>query len=137
MTVHADATVWLDCVPPEGYPTPTVQWLRNGDPLRVRMHASNGSVLEADRQLAASRIPYGQYPNGTLVLYRAQGAQSGRYNCRASNSLGKRTSDYATITIIGKLPVLKHEPEVVLCNCISLNIARIGHYVLNIGRYVM
>ncbi|XP_014822710.1 PREDICTED: neural cell adhesion molecule L1-like protein isoform X4 [Poecilia mexicana] len=78
----------LECIP-EGIPTPQVEWIKIGDQLPVK------AKLENHRKL--------------LIVPRAQQEDSGRYMCRANNSLGEAVH-YFTVTVEGP-PEWESEPQ--------------------------
>uniref|UniRef100_A0A3B3H854 Ig-like domain-containing protein n=1 Tax=Oryzias latipes TaxID=8090 RepID=A0A3B3H854_ORYLA len=77
----------------DGSPKPTIQWLRNGQPLRTR---------EGDGQLQPMVLS-----DGNLFFLSVGGARRGSphegvYSCVASNSAGKAVSRNASLHIAGK-----------------------------------
>uniref|UniRef100_A0A0B6ZQM5 Ig-like domain-containing protein n=1 Tax=Arion vulgaris TaxID=1028688 RepID=A0A0B6ZQM5_9EUPU len=75
----------IECNPPEGYPSPTVYWLKDG-----------------------TRIYSDQDPNfvilteGTLVIEYVRVIDEGKYVCVAENEAGIRSSHPVQLTVIGK-----------------------------------
>ncbi|OQR70847.1 roundabout1-like [Tropilaelaps mercedesae] len=78
-------TAELRCEPPEGLPTPTVEWFKEGQPVNV------GS--------RASRIRLKEDSSGSLVIQDVRSTDQGNYVCRADNKVGKRETSPARLSV--------------------------------------
>ena len=76
----------LRCLAPEGIPPPDVSWLRNGLPIEPKKEGSNLIVSN----------------EGHLLVVQARLADMGNYTCVAENVAGRRLSDTAVLTVLGK-----------------------------------
>ncbi|KAG8522311.1 Roundabout-4, partial [Galemys pyrenaicus] len=72
--------VVLECVPPWGYPEPTVSWWKDGKAL----------ALQPGRHMMT---------RGSLRMARAEKSDAGTYMCVASNSAGRRESRAARVSV--------------------------------------
>lgn len=78
----------------DGSPEPTIEWLRNGQPLQTVMEDSQSQALILS--------------DGSLFFLSASGGRRGQshegiYTCVARNSAGKATSRNASLYIAGKI----------------------------------
>ncbi|XP_060702920.1 roundabout homolog 1 isoform X1 [Hemiscyllium ocellatum] len=81
----------IQCLPPRGYPEPTVTWKKNGAPLNVK----------DDRY----RITVGK-----LIISQTHWSDSGVYICIAMNKVGRRESRAARMSILEK-PTFVQRPS--------------------------
>ena len=100
--------VTLYC-PALGFPTPTIEWLKNGD------------------LLSNNDIDHYVDDDGSLVLLYTSKADSGTYTCRVSNSAGSQELDIE-LNVYGKLELkLKN---LIFLNIFTLSCERISTYVI-------
>ncbi|KAJ8666911.1 hypothetical protein QAD02_008573 [Eretmocerus hayati] len=80
--VAAGETALLECGPPRGHPEPLLQWKKNG---HVIDFESNKRMTLVD--------------GGNLMISDVKQSDQGRYQCTASNIVGSRESNIATLTV--------------------------------------
>ncbi|XP_076459267.1 netrin receptor UNC5C-like isoform X2 [Babylonia areolata] len=80
--VAAQATVTLQCLPPEGKPLPTVFWLK--DNVELKVHRDYNLIISSE---------------GSLIINQARLQDSGNYTCGAVNLASRRLSDSATLLV--------------------------------------
>ena len=85
-SVELERQVELRCLAPEGVPPPDVTWMRNGVVVEPKKEGSNLIVSS----------------EGHLLVVQARLADMGNYTCVAENVAGKRVSDTAVLTVLGK-----------------------------------
>jgi hypothetical protein len=86
----------LSCIAHEGYPSPTLSWMRNGIPLTespsVRISWSglgnNAATAQslASGQLWSNRTSLNTHPTSELVLHLQPEDDAAEYTCTAQNS---------------------------------------------------
>mgnify|MGYP000340130492 CR=1 FL=1 len=80
---NAGEELKIPCAPPDGYPTPTVDWYKNGEFLNI-----DGERIK--------------YENDNLIFTKLQGSDTGFYLCRAENAAGKLESEAIKLSVKSK-----------------------------------
>ncbi|XP_078054972.1 roundabout homolog 1 [Mustelus asterias] len=73
----------MECLPPRGYPEPTVTWKKNGAPLNEKDERYRVTV-------------------GKLIISHTHWSDSGVYICVAENKVGRRESKAARVSVLEK-----------------------------------
>lgn len=73
----------IPCVPPDGYPTPTVDWYKNGQFLNI-----DGERIK--------------YEENNLIFTELKDSDAGFYLCRAENPAGKLESQAIKLRVNSK-----------------------------------
>ncbi|XP_022651593.1 protein sax-3-like isoform X2 [Varroa destructor] len=89
-------TAVLQCEPPEGVPTPTVAWFKEGQPVNV------GSKV--------NRLRLQEGSSSNLVIQDVRSTDQGNYICKADNMVGSRETPAAKLIVKSK-PVIVQRPE--------------------------
>jgi leucine-rich repeat transmembrane protein FLRT len=87
--VELERQVELRCLAPEGIPPPEISWMRNGVPIDPKKETN--FIISSE---------------GHLLIVQARLVDMGNYTCVVENVAGKRTSDTALLTVVGKLSSL-------------------------------
>lgn len=80
--VEIEGQISLQCLPPEGEPTPEVLWLKNGD--LIDTTKDSNFIISNE---------------GNLLISQVRLADMGNYTCVAKNAAGTRHSETATLTV--------------------------------------
>ena len=75
----------MKCLPPRGYPEPTVTWFKNG------------AILDPS---SSKRIRVTD--TGDLVIRDAENSDTADYFCRAQNMVASRDTDVVRLSVHGK-----------------------------------
>ena len=75
-------SVEIRCLPPDGDPKPTVQWLKNGAPI----DRTNKRILVSHE--------------GSLLINEVRSSDAANYTCVADNFAGRRISDPASLLVV-------------------------------------
>jgi Immunoglobulin I-set domain len=92
-SVELERQVELRCLAPEGIPPPEISWMRNGVPIDPKKETN--FIISSE---------------GHLLIVQARLVDMGNYTCVVENVAGKRTSDTALLTVVGKLSILCSRP---------------------------
>jgi len=92
-SVELERQVELRCLAPEGIPPPEISWMRNGVPIDPKKETN--FIISSE---------------GHLLIVQARLVDMGNYTCVVENVAGKRTSDTALLTVVGKLSSLCSRP---------------------------
>ena len=79
----AGETAIMECLPPRGFPEPTISWKRNGEKIKTT---------------AYGRI---KLMGNNLVISEVRPGDEGRYQCVAENVVGVRESPPALLNVQG------------------------------------
>ena len=88
-SVELERQVELRCLAPEGIPPPEISWMRNG--VAIDPKKETNFIISSE---------------GHLLIVQARLVDMGNYTCVVENVAGKRTSDTALLTVVGKLSSL-------------------------------
>ena len=80
---NAGKELRMPCVPPDGYPTPTVEWYKNNEYL----------IMDGERI---------KYEDNYLIFTELRDTDAGFYVCRAENPAGKKESDAVKLRVNSK-----------------------------------
>lgn len=106
-SVELNAQTSFTCLPPDGYPKPTLFWLKNGEVINVK---SNTATLRKNER-PSDIIPYNMSVDhsnylishdGSLIIKQATFAEEANYTCAVRNAAGVKYSESATLTVYGK-----------------------------------
>lgn len=81
-SVEIDGQISLQCLPPDGVPTPEVFWLRNGEPIDTYKDAN--FIISNE---------------GNLLISQVRLSDMGNYTCGARNLANQRLSETAVLTV--------------------------------------